>query len=241
MKRVHITLQGKGGVGKTYVASLLAQYHLENNLDVVCLDTDPVNATFSSYKALNVQRLELMDGNIINPRKFDQMVNLILEQDAHFIVDNGAASFLPLSNYMVENDVVNFISDRGKEVVLHTVIAGGHALRDTLSGFVKLAEHMSENTQIVVWLNETFGPIVSDDGKAFEEMKAYIKHKHRVSSLIRIPRVTQETFGQDMEMMLARRVTFQEVNAIPDFELMAKQRLTMVKRDMFEQMAAAAV
>lgn len=241
MKRVHFVLQGKGGVGKTFVASLLAQYHQEQDRDVICIDTDPVNATFSGYKAFNVQRLELMDGNELNSRKFDQMVNLLIEQDSHFVIDNGAASFLPLSNYLLENDVINLLSESGKEVCIHTLISGSQGLRDTLTGFSKLAEYLPEKANLMVWLNEYFGPIISDDGKTFEEMKVYNKHKGRISGLIRIPRQTSSTFGQDVEMMLAHRATFAEVKENPIFELMAKQRLTMVKRNLFEQMDVVAV
>ncbi|WP_373533444.1 ArsA-related P-loop ATPase [Vampirovibrio sp.] len=241
MKRVHFVLQGKGGVGKTFVASLLAQYHQEQDREVICIDTDPVNATFSGYKAFNVQRLELMDGNELNPRKFDQMMTLLIEQDSHFIIDNGAASFLPLSNYLLENDVINLLSDNSKEVYIHTLISGSQGLRDTLTGFSKLAEHLPEKANLIVWLNDYFGPIVSEDGKTFEEMKVYTKHKGRISGLIRIPRQTSSTFGQDVEMMLAHRATFAEVKENPIFELMAKQRLTMVKRNLFEQMDAVAV
>ena len=86
MNHIHLVLQGKGGVGKTFVASMLAQYHLENGLTVQCIDTDPVNATFSGYKALNVKRLELMDGNDLNPRIFDQMMERLLHEEADFVV-----------------------------------------------------------------------------------------------------------------------------------------------------------
>lgn len=241
MKRVHFILQGKGGVGKTFVASLLAQYHQEHDRDVICIDTDPVNATFSGYKAFGVHRLELMDGNELNPRKFDAMMKQLLEEDSHFVIDNGAASFLPLSNYIVENDAIQMLTDKGKEVYVHTLITGSQGLRDTLTGFSKLAEHLPESAQLIVWLNEYFGAIVAEDGKPFEEMKVYTRHKSRINGLIRIPRQTSSTFGQDMEMMLAHRATFAEVKENPVFELMTKQRLTLVKRNLFEQMDAVAV
>jgi hypothetical protein len=157
------------------------------------------------------------------------------------VIDNGAASFLPLSNYLLENDVINLLSDSGKEIYIHTLISGSQGLRDTLTGLSKLAEHLPEKANLVVWLNEYFGPIMSDDGKTFEEMKVYTKHKGRISGLIRIPRQTSSTFGQDVEMMLAHQVTFAEVKENPIFELMAKQRLTMVKRNLFEQMDAVTV
>ncbi len=90
---------------------------------------------------------------------------------------------------------------------------------------------------MIVWLNEYFGPIVSEDGKTFEEMKAYTQHKSRVSGLIRIAKRTSATFGQDIVQMLHHRATFNEVKSNPVFELMAKQRLNMVKHELFEQMA----
>src|SRR5690349_10613232 len=61
MKQVHFTLQGKGGVGKSLVASLIAQYLLSKGEPVAVIDADPVNPTLFGYDALKVQRLELME------------------------------------------------------------------------------------------------------------------------------------------------------------------------------------
>jgi shikimate kinase len=241
MKKIHFTLQGKGGVGKSFIATLLAQYHQENQLDTQFLDADPVNSTFAGFKAFEVQRIALLEGTEINPRKFDAMMEMILKEDSHFVIDTGAASFLPLSNYMIENNIVELLDEAGKQVVLHNVITGGLGLRDTLTGFVKLMEHISPSAEVIVWLNEYFGPIVSEDGKDFETMKAYTQHKARVSGLIRIAQRTSATFGQDIVQMLHHRATFEEVKSNPVFELMAKQRLHMVKKDLFEQMALVAV
>jgi P-type conjugative transfer protein TrbG len=55
---IHLTLQGKGGVGKSLVASVLAQYLKEQGKDVRCIDTDPVNRTFAQYSALGADRLK---------------------------------------------------------------------------------------------------------------------------------------------------------------------------------------
>jgi hypothetical protein len=241
MKKVHFILQGKGGVGKTYIASLLAQFHQEQDKDIICIDTDPVNSTFSGYKAFNVKRLELMERNELNPRKFDQMVQELVEVDSNFIIDNGAASFLPLSTYLLENDVFNMLNEKGKEVYVHTLITGSQGLRDTLTGFNKLAEHLPESVKLIVWLNEYFGSIMSEEGKPFMDMKVYTKNQHKISGLITIPRQTATTFGQDVEMMLTHRATFAEVKENPIFELMAKQRLTMVKRNLFTQIEAVVV
>lgn len=73
---IHLTLQGKGGVGKSLVASILAQYLKSKDGDVRCIDTDPVNRTFAQYAALAADRLNLRDEhNRIEQRAFDSLTH----------------------------------------------------------------------------------------------------------------------------------------------------------------------
>lgn len=233
--QVHFMLQGKGGVGKSYVSSLLIQYIHNQGKMVTAVDTDPVNATLLGYKAFNTQRLELMENGVLIERNFDKLIEQVIEEDANFVIDNGAASFIPLSSYITENDAINLIDESGKEVFIHTVITGGQALRDTLSGFASLAEQMPGNAKLIIWLNEFFGYIEAD-GKSFEEMKAYQNNKGRVYGIVRIPRQTGSTFGEDVKLMLDKKLSFDEINQSPDFGIMSKSRLMKVKNNIFEQL-----
>ena len=45
MAIAHLLMQGKGGVGKSFVASILYQYLKRRGLEVYGCDTDPVNNT----------------------------------------------------------------------------------------------------------------------------------------------------------------------------------------------------
>ena len=235
-KKVHITLQGKGGVGKSFVSSLLAQYYIENKQPVICFDTDAVNATLSGYQALDARPVELMDGSHLKERKFDEMMESILSEDCHFVVDNGSSTFIPLSNYLIENQAVEMISETGKQVMIHSVITGGQGLPDTLNGFSQLAGQLPEMARIIVWLNEYFGDIVAA-GMVFEEMDVYTQHQHKVAGIVRIPRHTASTFGKDVELILDQRLTFQEAMNSEDFGPMSKRRLAMVKDAIFTQLA----
>jgi hypothetical protein len=236
MKKVHFSLQGKGGVGKSYVASLLAQYHQDKKFPVACIDADPVNFTLSGYKALDAQRLNLMQDGALVERNFDQMMERIVATDSHFIVDSGAPTFLPLSNYLIENDAFRILDEAGKTSIVHVVIAGGQALEDTLLGLARLSEQLPVETELVVWLNEYFG-LIHADGKNFEQMKVYEEYRHRITALVRIPQQTSTTFGTDVREMLERRLTFSEIESHEHFGLMARQRLVSVKRAIFEQLA----
>ncbi|MDC9654360.1 conjugal transfer protein TraL [Xanthomonas perforans] len=232
---VHFILQGKGGVGKSFIASCIAQYLQDQGRPFRAYDTDPVNATLSGYEAFPVERIELMDGGTVNTRHFDQMIESILTDEKDFVLDNGASSFIPLSFYMVENGVIEMLVESGIKVVVHTVITGGQALADTLTGLQSLAQQLPQGAEIVVWLNEFFGQIVAKN-KAFEEMKVYQENRGRISGIVTIRKQTGETFGEDVKMMLDRRLTFGEVAQSEQFGLMAKQRLASVKRALWSQL-----
>src|SRR6201985_53831 len=133
---IHLTLQGKGGVGKSLVASVLAQYLREKGKEVRCIDTDPVNRTFAQYSALGADRLNLRDEhNRIEQRAFDSLIERFLTEDgATFVVDNGASTFLPLWHYLLENNAFDYLRQNGRKGYVDTVINRGPALLTTRTG-----------------------------------------------------------------------------------------------------------
>lgn len=235
-----MVLQGKGGVGKSMIAAAIAQYKASKGQKPLCIDTDPVNATFEGYKALDVRRLNIMDGDEINTRKFDSLVEMIALAENDVIIDNGASSFVPLSHYLISNQVPALLQDMGHEMVVHTVITGGQALADTISGFTQLAAQFPAEALFTVWLNPYWGAI-AHEGKNFEQMKAYTSNKARVTALIQIPNLKGETYGRDFSEMLQARLTFDEALAMESLTIMARQRLKIVRTQLFGQLDKAAV
>lgn len=233
---VHLSLQGKGGVGKSLTTSILAQYLISRGMTVCCVDTDPVNRTLSQYQGLSVQPLKLLRDGGIDARGFDDLIEAILTTDATFVVDNGASTFIPLWNYVLENSVSTFLKQAGRRLCIHTVVTGGQALEDTLKGFAQLAGTTGE-ASIVVWLNEYFGRI-EQDGKQFTEMAVCKENQHKILGSIGIPKRNQDTFGRDVEEMIARKQTFEEAIQSSHFSIMTRQRLKVVQRDLFEQLDA---
>lgn len=240
MAKIHLVLQGKGGVGKSMIAAMVAQYKLNKGQKPVCIDTDPVNATFEGYKGLNVRRLNIMDGDEINTRNFDALVELIAPAQSDVIIDNGASSFVPLSHYLISNQLPALLQDMGHELLVHTVVTGGQALVDTVSGFAQLTSQFPAECSFVVWLNPYWGPI-EHEGKGFEQMKAYTANKGRVSAIIRIPVLKEETYGRDFSDMLQARLTFDEALAMESLTIMTRQRLKIVRTQVFAQLDNAAV
>jgi len=233
---IHISLQGKGGVGKSLISAILSQYLLSKGQDVQGVDADPVNQTLAEYRGLAVSRLNLLKDGSVDQREFDLLMERFLTECGTFVVDTGASTFIPLWHYVLENQALDYLRERGKRVFIHSVITGGQSLNDTLSGFVQLAETTHEKN-LIVWLNEYFGPVLHD-GAPFKEMAVYKKHANKVHGSVAIVRRTADTFGRDVEEMISQKMTFDEALNGSGFTIMAKQRLRVVQRDLFEQLDA---
>ncbi len=240
MAKIHILLQGKGGVGKSFAAAVLAQYKASKGGKPLNIDTDPVNSTFHGYRGLDVKRIQLLEGDEINTRNFDALVDLVAGSSEDVIIDNGASSFVPLSHYLISNQVPALLADMGHQLVVHTVVTGGQSLLDTVSGFAQLAGQFPIEALFVVWLNPYWGP-VTHEGKGFEQMKAYVANRDRVSAIIQIPQLKGETYGRDLSDMLQERLTFDEALAMATLTIMTRQRLKIIKGQLFGQLDNATV
>ncbi len=237
---VHFTLQGKGGFGKSMIAGFIAQYYIDKGQPPLGIDTDPVNATLKSMKALAARDIQLLDGNRIDTSAFDDVVEMILNYAGPVVVDNGASSFIPLSNYLAENPAVKVLQDAGRTVIVHSIITGGPSYLETVDGFYQVVEAMPAGVKIVVWINDFFGPVLSADGKPFEDLPIYEKTRDRIAAILRLRQKTAETFGQDIRTMLEKRQTFAEAIADKDTRLMAKQRLKSTQDEIYQQLALIA-
>jgi len=236
--KINIVLQGKGGVGKSFIASVMAQYYYSKKRNPLCIDTDPVNSTFHGFKALKVKHLDLMEDDEIDPFKFDALIDLISKSKSDVIIDNGASTFVALSHYLISNRIPALLERSGLELVIHTVVTGGQALNDTLNGFQKMIKQFPEDVPFVVWLNPFWGKIELE-GKSFESLKVYLDNKKRVSSIIKIPKYKPETFGRDLSETLQAKLTFDDAIKKPESTIMSRQRISIIKGDLFEQLEIA--
>ena len=233
---IHLSLQGKGGVGKSLVASIVAQYYGYRGAEVQCIDTDPVNQTLSQYRALKAQHLKLLTNGNVDQRGFDHLMERLLTEEGVFVVDSGASTFIPLWSYIFENKVLELLLNAGRLLYVHTVITGGQALADTLKGFGSLAESTSQRN-LVVWINEYFGR-VEREGKQFVDMTVYKNNAEKIFGWVLLAKRHQDTFGRDFEELISQKLTMQEGIVEGSFSLMSKQRIQMIQREVFQQLDA---
>ena len=232
--QVHLVLQGKGGVGKSMISAILGQYFHHKKTTPHCFDTDPVNATFAQYQAMGAEHINVLRRGAIHDKRFDELFEKICQIEGVCIVDTGATTFVPLWNYILENDILSFLTGQSPRVFVHSVVVGGQALTDTLNGFKRLAETTTEKN-VIVWLNEYFSEI-SKDGKSFEQFRVAEEQAHKLLGTVLIRERNPNTYGDDMRQMLSQRLTFEEAIRLAEFSLVSKQRLTIIRRELFEQL-----
>ncbi len=209
MATIHFIQQGKGGVGKSYVASLFYQALRHFGKDVHAYDVDPVNATLAGYSEFNVTRAEIMDGDKINPLLFDKVMNSIaaLPDNAHAIIDNGASSFVALNDYMKDSNLFHELRYAGHTVYFHTIMSGGQALLTNARYLKSLAETFPD-APLVVWLNPYFGA-VEVDGRPFKNFKVYEDLASHIVALIYLPDVNKDLTGKAIDDLCVKRISFE--------------------------------
>jgi hypothetical protein len=229
----HFVLQGKGGIGKTLVAAWLSQWiETKSPGTLEGYDADQENATYATYRALNVNLVDVMrKDRTIDRKMFDAMLLKIFESRNNTVVDVGANTFSPLMSYLMENNFLDMLRESGKKVYIHTIIGGGDNLKDTTAGFVSLARQTT--VPMVVWLNEN---AAWGDTENFIESDAFGKDAENVRGVILLQGRNSDTFGDDIRRMNKERLTLAEIMQSPQFSVLERSRLNTVIKDVFSKL-----
>lgn len=235
MKNIHFVLNGKGGIGKSFISSLLTQYLINKKQSVLAIDTDPNNTTLYNIKALKAKFLQLIDDNgKFDVRVFDKIVESIFETKSdNYVIDSGATTFLPLIDYLKENEVIDYLKSNGINVFMHVPVVGGQAQSETISGLVQLVGLF--DCDFIVWVNEYHGPVLQDSLE-FEDSEHYKGIKDRIKAIIYLNALSKDTYGKDLLELTSKNLTFDEAMGDKSFSLMSKQRLKIYKDKAFKQL-----
>jgi hypothetical protein len=237
---LHILFQSKGGAGKTLVSWFVAQW-IESRFPgtLAAFDVDQENDTFAQYKAFNAAHVNVMREGTHNvePKKFDPWMETLLDLRKNIVIDTGSNSFSPVLSYFIENDVFGMWKEEGKKVYIHTIVGGGNMYQDTAGGFADLAK--TADFPIIVWENEHFGKLVSDNGKHFTETSLFKSAAKNIIGRVILHKRNEDTYVQDINKITSARLTFEQAKQDERFSLMEKRRIKQMVDDTFTQLDAA--
>ena len=229
MATIHTVIQSKS-VGKTLAAMMLAHYlRDESGRAVLCLDTDTINASISGFTALQAVKVDIPD--------LANQCRTIPQEITHVVIDTSASGFLPFCSGL-QDSFLPALTEAGHSLHLHTVITGGQPALDTFNGFHTLAGNFP-HLPVTVWLNPFWGEVALQN-RPFEKCKVYQEHIHSVHSLVRI-RDNTSLFLEDLQRMLTRHLTFNEVLKGGSLSIAERSRLSRIWRHTVEQLDCAEI
>ena len=120
MSRIHFIGGEKGGVGKSVLARLLAQYHIDKDLPFAAFDTDRSHGALLRFYAESSTPIVLEE-----VESTDLLMESALDTERNVLVDLAAQTSAPLHRWIDQADLMTLARDEGIPVVFWHVIDDG--------------------------------------------------------------------------------------------------------------------
>jgi hypothetical protein len=150
MNKIHLIGGEKGGVGKSVVARVVAQYMIDKNIPFLGFDTDRSHGSLMRFYA-DFASPVIVD----NYESLDVIVEAAAEQpDKRVLVDLAAQTHEPLVKWMDESGVLETAEELGVSFCYWHVMDNG---KDSVDLLKKLLDRFDTRLNYVLVLNQLRG------------------------------------------------------------------------------------
>ena len=165
MSNIHLIGGEKGGVGKSLVARVLAQYLIDKQLPFLGFDTDRSHGALLRFYAgfassALVDRYEALDAIV---------EAAVAQPDRRILVDLAAQTHEPLAKWMEESGVLDLADEAGFALFYWHVMDAG---KDSVDLLAKVLDRFGNRLRYVVVLNQLRGNDFSILKESGEEARA---------------------------------------------------------------------
>ena len=215
--RIHLIGGEKGGVGKSMVARLLAQYFIDHAMPFVGFDTDRSHGALLRYYAdyaspVLADRYEALDA----------IVEAAAEQPGRrVLVDLAAQTHAPLVKWMDESGVLDLADVNGMTIYYWHVMDAG---RDSVDLLARLLDQFGARLRYVLVRNQIRGDDFSQLDKSGEQVRAMSLGAQVISLKHLHDPVVQKIDAANASFWAAKNNTAKDG---PRLGLMERQRLKM--------------
>jgi hypothetical protein len=227
--KIHLIGGEKGGVGKSMVSRLLAQYFIDKNIPFVGFDTDRSHGAllrfYSDYASqVLIDRFEALD----------HIVEAAVElPGVRVLVDLAAQTHEPLVKWMDDSGVLNMADDTGFTLHYWHVMDSG---RDSVDLLTRLLDRYGKSLNYVLVLNQLRG----DDFGQLERSGQLERARGLGAKVISIKHlhdaVVQKIDAHNSSFWAAKS---DASNGDASLRLMERQRLAMWLQHAYEELAKA--
>jgi len=117
MSSIHLVGGEKGGIGKSVLARIMAQYYIDRNIPFKAFDGDLSHGALMRYYADFTDPVDIR-----NFESADRILEEAAESDRHVIVDLPAQASFTIDRWMAETGLVEFSSEIGIALTLWHVL-----------------------------------------------------------------------------------------------------------------------
>lgn len=231
MSHIHFVGGEKGGVGKSVVARVLAQYFIDHSIPFIGFDTDRSHGSLLRFYAdyaspVVVDRYESLDAIV---------EAAIAEPGRHVLVDLAAQTHDALSKWIDESGVLEMASEQSITFTYWNVMDSG---KDSVDLLKKLLDRFGSRLNYVLVLNQLRGENFDILEKSGEKQRA-LELNAKVISLRRLhePVITKIDAGSTSFWA----ATHKSETDVKGLGLLERQRVKIWLRHAYEQIATVGV
>jgi hypothetical protein len=237
MKKVYVVSQGKGGVGKTTISTILSSYlMLDESRKIRIIDTDGVNLTLSGYRALNAEEKNILgeDYQTADLKKIDTFFSDLLEndEDETIVIDLGASSFLPIRSHIFQNQIHEML-----DITFILPICGGDSENTTMLGINDTLSDFGSDCSYLVVQNERDGKL-RFSGSKLEKKLLELNEKY-LGDII-LPAISG-ILRNDYAVVTSKKLIFQEIEKSIDLKILSRKRLEIFYQNFFKQLESKGI
>jgi hypothetical protein len=150
MSQIHFIGGEKGGVGKSLVARLLAQYFIDRSLPFLAFDTDRSHPALMRFYAGYTSPVV-----IDQAKSLDSIVEAALaDPERRVLVDLAAQTQQPLESWIEDSGLLELAKELGITLTYWHVMDAG---RDSVDLLSKLLDRFGDRIRLLLVLNEVRG------------------------------------------------------------------------------------
>lgn len=231
MAKIHFIGGEKGGVGKSVVARLLAQYLIDKELPFLGFDTDRSHGALMRFYAgyaspVLVDRDEALDAIV---------EEAVQKPDRRILVDLAAQTHEPLVKWMDESGVLDMTDEMDFSIHYWHVMDAG---KDSVDLLKKLIDRFGTRLNYVLVLNQLRG----DDFSILKQSGQQARAEALGAPIVKIRRLHDAVINKiDATSSSFWAAKNNAEKGVTGLGLMERQRVKTWLRDAYEQIESAHV
>jgi hypothetical protein len=229
MANVHFIGGEKGGVGKSVVARLLAQYMIDRQIPFLGFDTDRSHGAltrfYSGYASpALVDRYEALDA----------IIEAAIEQpDRRVLIDLAAQTHDPLVKWMDESGVLEMAAENGVGIFYWHVMDGG---KDSVDLLKRLLDRFGDRLKYTLVLNQLRG----DDFGTLERSGEKSRAEELGAKIVSVRRLHENAINK-IDAASSSFWAAKNAGETAGLGLMDRQRVKTWLRDAYSELDKAGV